>query len=190
MDSQRDDLRDGDAEHRPTTAELQASRVKLAEETRKRLEALEQRWAAAWNSGDAPDYMGSTPRRDPVHSEQDVERALRMPYPYRRLDDAKDEIRLVRISYRTWQQRLAWTQQGHSDIAQCSLEHKKMGEFRGSYTYEAVSYVWGSSERTHRVVCDGCTSSLNITQNLHTVLTRLSEPRRYNSGLPYWLDGK
>ena len=47
------------------------------------------------------------------------------------------------------------------------------GTRKGSHLYEALSYVWGSSERPRVVGTDGGT--IPVTQNLHAALSRLRD---------------
>ncbi|KAK4118826.1 hypothetical protein N657DRAFT_684944 [Parathielavia appendiculata] len=44
---------------------------------------------------------------------------------------------------------------------------------RASHSYEALSYVWGSPERTHYVCIDNC--ELPVTASLHGALSRLRD---------------
>jgi hypothetical protein len=136
-------------------------------------------------------------------SQHQYRKALRTAYRYRRLDPGKDEIRLIKI--RNCRSRddpvlerlpetesvrgSATIQQAHK-YTQCNLEHHKIRELVGNHTYEAVSYVWGSSDRACSVVSDECTSSLKITPNLQTVLSRLAQRSEAgDGGASYLLDG-
>jgi hypothetical protein len=72
----------------------------------------------------------------------------------------------------------------------CNLEHHSIRELVGSHSYDAISYVWGSSSRTTKVLCDNYTSHLYVTANLRNVLEKLaSEPSGSTGRLPYWIDG-
>ncbi|KAF1933416.1 uncharacterized protein M421DRAFT_88636 [Didymella exigua CBS 183.55] len=57
-----------------------------------------------------------------------------------------------------------------SDPLRCSLHTSRIDGAR----YESVSYVWGTDDRNHRIVCDG--RVLKITPNLHRVLQRVRLP--------------
>lgn len=57
---------------------------------------------------------------------------------------------------------------------QCQLFNyplKESGE--GTHLYEALSYVWGSSDKPHSISIDGC--DLPVTANLHTALLHLRD---------------
>lgn len=57
---------------------------------------------------------------------------------------------------------------------QCQLFDYPMLELGdGPHMYEALSYVWGSSEKPHTVCVNG--STMAITANLHEVLARLRD---------------
>lgn len=57
---------------------------------------------------------------------------------------------------------------------QCQLFDYPMQELEdGPHMYEALSYVWGSSEKPHTVSIDG--NTMAITANLHEVLVRLRD---------------
>ncbi|KAF2025678.1 heterokaryon incompatibility [Setomelanomma holmii] len=65
-----------------------------------------------------------------------------------------------------------------------------MGDLVGNHTYDAISYVWGSSSRSTKILCDHYTSSLYVTPNLWDVLAKLaSEPSQLGGRRPYWIDG-
>ncbi|ROW10126.1 hypothetical protein VMCG_02097 [Cytospora schulzeri] len=61
------------------------------------------------------------------------------------------------------------------DSLVCSLYHHNLDD---KPEFEAISYVWGSSHKTHTIICDG--QRLAITENLHTCLlqTRLLDRKR------------
>ena len=56
------------------------------------------------------------------------------------------------------------------DPLTCSLHTSFIGETR----YESVSYVWGTDQRDHNILCDG--KILKITPNLYKVLQRVRLP--------------
>ena len=53
----------------------------------------------------------------------------------------------------------------------CRLHHHRLAD---EPDFEAISYVWGSSQKTHTIICDG--QQLAITKNLHTVLLQARLP--------------
>lgn len=57
----------------------------------------------------------------------------------------------------------------------CSLRHHRLAD---NPDFEAISYTWGNSQKTHTISCNG--RRLSITMNLHTCLlqTRLRNQQR------------
>ncbi|KAF2821160.1 hypothetical protein CC86DRAFT_386696 [Ophiobolus disseminans] len=131
-------------------------------------------------------------------SEDQVTKAVATPYQYRSLSSSTDCIRLVKIyvalplawfldldtdlpKYPSHDPRAAWR-----SLLTVNLEHHAMGDLVGNHTFDAVSYVWGTSVRDKKVLSDDCTSYLSVTPSLHEVLSRLAtQPTR----VPYWIDG-
>jgi hypothetical protein len=64
---------------------------------------------------------------------------------------------------------------------QCTLVHVPIED---AGEYDALSYVWGSSDRTEFIICDG--QRLDVTSNLHNALCHISKNR-----MPWtvWIDG-
>lgn len=68
----------------------------------------------------------------------------------------------------------------------CSLKHISLGPSSNTWDpskYDAISYVWGSSDRDHELVCDGGT--IPLTQNCHKMLQYLRQPSRTRK---IWVD--
>lgn len=55
----------------------------------------------------------------------------------------------------------------------CSLHHHSLDQ---EPDFEAISYAWGSSDKTHTILCDG--RRMAITKNLHTCLLQTRLPDR------------
>ena len=68
-----------------------------------------------------------------------------------------------------------------SDPLVCSTSVVRVAEAAGKY--HALSYCWGSQDRTRPVTCDGQT--LNVTSNLESALKRLRSP---NVPRTLWVD--
>ncbi|KAF2111875.1 heterokaryon incompatibility protein-domain-containing protein [Lophiotrema nucula] len=62
----------------------------------------------------------------------------------------------------------------------CKLLHKPLSD---RVAYEALSYTWGSPDRTHQVICDG--SYVQVTGTLREALTTLRLTRRKRM---LWID--
>ena len=67
----------------------------------------------------------------------------------------------------------------NSDPLRCSLHTSRIDEA----DYESISYVWGTDQRDHDIICDG--RILKITPNLYRVLQRLRLPKAPRS---LWAD--
>lgn len=67
------------------------------------------------------------------------------------------------------------------DTLECSLVESSLHDTTS--TYEAISYVWGSSVRDREILCDG--KALNITTNLFEVLQTFRLPDKPRS---LWAD--
>jgi hypothetical protein len=109
-----------------------------------------------------------------------MEEAHRTPYQYRKLDWQEDSIRLVTVGFSG----------GNQGIINCNLENRRIGKTGSIYTYDAISYVWGTSSRSSTILCDHCTMHLKVTPNLGNVLMRLASlpPSGYSRN-QYWIDG-
>ncbi|KAH7071943.1 heterokaryon incompatibility protein-domain-containing protein, partial [Paraphoma chrysanthemicola] len=115
----------------------------------------------------------------PLQQEQ-IRKALYETYRYQCLDSSKEDIRLVRVH----------ANGGQSGQINCNLEHHNMRDLVGNRFYDAISYVWGSSARTDKVLCDDHTSHLCVTTNLRNILEKLAlEPSKFPNRRPYWIDG-
>ncbi|KAG8525586.1 uncharacterized protein KY384_009230 [Bacidia gigantensis] len=66
----------------------------------------------------------------------------------------------------------------------CTTYTLKAVKLRDAGSYTALSYVWGSSERTHSIICDGKT--LQVTRSVFELLT--SDHAKSNKDWPYWID--
>jgi hypothetical protein len=87
-----------------------------------------------------------------------------------------DEIRLLRIE--SGPEQCSTCATGHM---LCTISHVSLST---SPVYEALSYVWGSTEKTHLIQCiDG--SLLPVTANLHAALCRLRSAGRPRT---LWVD--
>jgi hypothetical protein len=64
---------------------------------------------------------------------------------------------------------------------QCNLVHVPIED---AGQYDALSYVWGSSDRTEFIICDG--QRLDVTSNLYSALCQITKNR-----MPWtvWIDG-
>lgn len=91
-------------------------------------------------------------------------------YKYRRLDLAKDAIRLVRLL------------KGDTGPIECEIFETYLDQVEG-IPYEALSYVWGNKESTHKVRVDGCLFS--VTENLFEALLNL---RNSKEDRLLWID--
>ena len=80
------------------------------------------------------------------------------PSIYRKLDHAR-EIRIIRLY-----------QGGTTNDLRCILTHELLDNIQ---PFEALSYVWGSAERTKDVLVND-EIKLSITENLHSALSDLS----------------
>ena len=66
----------------------------------------------------------------------------------------------------------------------CSLLQLSLGQVsNGESSYEALSYVWGSENRSHKVLCDGHT--LTVTRNCFLALKHL---RLVSQARALWVD--
>ncbi|KAH8807390.1 ankyrin repeat-containing domain protein, partial [Xylogone sp. PMI_703] len=83
-------------------------------------------------------------------------------YQYQPLDHSKDAIRLIRL-----------LKGGFTDEIQCEIFETFLHDTEG-VPYDALSYTWGSTERSTEIGLNGQTAQ--VTQNLHMALRYL----RYN----------
>ncbi|KAH6875814.1 heterokaryon incompatibility protein-domain-containing protein [Alternaria rosae] len=88
----------------------------------------------------------------------------------------KNEIRLVKVR----------AGNGSSEVLECDIEHKLLSKAR--YTYEAISYFWGESSRSHDVLCDDGTNHLKVTSNLCEVLRQLASLPGNTNCRNHWID--
>ena len=92
------------------------------------------------------------------------------PPPYKPLTRPQTDCRLLCI------------QPGRtSDAIICTTEVVELAEATGRY--HALSYCWGSQERTRPITCDG--QMLHVTPNLESALKRLRAP---NVARDFWVD--
>lgn len=92
-------------------------------------------------------------------------------YEYRRIDMAKDAIRLVRLVQ-------GW---GIQPI-QCEVFETYLHQADG-VPYEALSYEWGAKEAADSILLDGC--PVTVTENLYLALECLRQP---NEDRLLWID--
>ena len=79
-----------------------------------------------------------------------------------------DEVRLLKL-------------QGASDSIECELH---IFQRNNAPIYNALSYCWGSDQRTEAVSCNG--EDILITGNLRVVLDQLSQPRWHSPDYRTW----
>jgi hypothetical protein len=85
-------------------------------------------------------------------------------YLYPPLSPASGNIRLLRLM----------PNEDETAPIQCQLcTYPLQRSDKGTHLYEALSYVWGSSDKPRSVFIDEC--DLPITVNLHTALSRLRD---------------
>ncbi|KAF2187518.1 HET-domain-containing protein [Zopfia rhizophila CBS 207.26] len=94
-------------------------------------------------------------------------------YHYSSLLPGPDSIRLLRLM-------------PHEDEAtpiQCQLFNYSLHESKGSHRYDALSYVWGGSDKPQSISIDN--HDLPVTANLHAALSRL---RNHSFERIIWVD--
>ncbi len=84
-------------------------------------------------------------------------------------------IRLLRL--------MPYDDDEHSPIHCQLFDYPLLGSGRRTHLYEALSYVWGSPEKSRLVSTDE--GSLSVTENLHAALSRL---RNHFSPRIIWID--
>ena len=107
-----------------------------------------------------------------------IKKALRTKYQYNTLT-RDDDIRLMTVTF----------SHGDTGLLSCNLEPIPMSDLVGSHTYEVVSYVWGSSALVEKVLCDDCSSHLDVTKNLREVVGKLVLLNFEFSRRQWWIDG-
>lgn len=99
--------------------------------------------------------------------EPDSSRPLYVHHPLA----SKTHIRLLRVLPR-----------GNSEVVRCSVVHVDLDD-GSTPVFEAVSYTWNGSERSHVVYIDGC--PFRTTKNAHDLLSDLSP---ISSPRDIWID--
>ncbi|KAK2754755.1 ankyrin repeat and sam domain containing protein 6 [Colletotrichum kahawae] len=94
-----------------------------------------------------------------------------LPFNYDPLDLFKRGIRLLRLL------------KSYAGPICCELFEVQVTERGCDTPYEALSYVWGSSDLTHRIEVNG--KELSITANLHVALSHL---RLIDADRVLWVD--
>jgi hypothetical protein len=85
-------------------------------------------------------------------------------YSYSLPSLGSDSIRLLRLM----------PNKDETAIIQCQLcNYPLQKSDKGTHLYEALSYVWGGSDKRQSVFIDGC--NLPVTVNLHRALSRLRD---------------
>lgn len=74
----------------------------------------------------------------------------------------------------------------YSETIQVTLKQVSLKEKSTRKSYDALSYVWGSSVSNTSIVCDG--RPLLVTQNCHGALLELRRRRSYDGPQSVWID--
>lgn len=91
-------------------------------------------------------------------------------FQYSSLDMEKPSFRLLRLF------------KGHGPVIECEI-FQSLVEKHSAIPYEALSYAWGSNERSETITANGL--PLGVTNNLHLALSYL---RRPDSDRILWVD--
>ncbi|PMD65933.1 HET-domain-containing protein, partial [Hyaloscypha bicolor E] len=93
-------------------------------------------------------------------------------YIYQPIDHDRPSIRLLRLLRGSF-----------SDIIQGDLFEGWINQLEGGIPYNALSYTWGTTEKSARIIVNGYI--MRITSNLYTALQHL---RVYNMDIILWID--
>jgi hypothetical protein len=103
----------------------------------------------------------------------------RFSYSYKPLDKSKREIRIMRLD----PEQLDVSDPSLPSI-QCSIEHISLDK---APKYTGLSYTWGSSDRTQRILVNGY--ELMVTENLAAWLRHTQKALTdYKISMSFWAD--
>lgn len=110
---------------------------------------------------------------DNIDNVEAPSKQLRGPqFTYQQLDYSKSEFRLLKIESQ------ALVTPSKSSHLLCTIEHFSL---QAAPPYKAVSYVWGESSGTRKVLVEGC--HLEVSDNLHDFLVQPDLIRRVSTAM-------